>query len=78
MKYPTPEDELNLLFQEIGVLMGIEMGIEIGKEMGIEIAKENTTLKIALNLLTLGLPVEIIKEATGLDKKTILSLKENK
>jgi predicted transposase YdaD len=45
-------------------------------EQRVEQGVEKRTVEIASNLLALGLPIEIIKESTKLDEKTILSLKK--
>jgi predicted transposase/invertase (TIGR01784 family) len=50
-----------------------EMLRQLVKEEGIEEGIE----KVARNLLSMGLPVETIKKATGLNEATIRSLKKD-
>jgi predicted transposase/invertase (TIGR01784 family) len=51
--------------------------IEQGMEKGIKQGMEQSKLKITANLLTMGLSIEQIKNATGLTEEEILSLKSN-
>jgi predicted transposase/invertase (TIGR01784 family) len=55
---------------EEGIAIGEERGIAIGKEEGITEGKRET----ALNLLSMGLTVEQISQATNLSIKEIESL----
>ena len=50
---------------------GVKQGIEQGKKTGAEAAKQ----EVAQNLLSLGLSIEQIVEATGLSQETIEQLK---
>jgi predicted transposase/invertase (TIGR01784 family) len=62
--------------EKIGIEKGEKIGIEKGKKIGIEKAKKANSLKIAQNLLKLGLGYEQIQSVTGLSKKELESLKE--
>jgi len=63
---------------EIGKEIGKEEGIEIGKEMGIEIGKEQgkheEKLQIARNLLSAGIPMNVVCGTTGLSEEEIGSI----
>ena len=56
---------------EAGIEIGVERGIGIGMERGIDVGVE----KVAINALAKGLPLELIRELTGLDPETIAGLK---
>jgi predicted transposase/invertase (TIGR01784 family) len=49
---------------------GIEYGIELGEQRGIELGRSTVAAKMKAK----GLPVEIIKETTGLDDAAIEKL----
>lgn len=53
---------------------GIEEGMELGKEIGKEIGMRETKQKIASELKTLGIPISVIQNATGLTDDEINSL----
>jgi len=59
-----------------GIAMGKEEGIEIGKAEGITMGKEEGAKKkvqsIAQKMLDMGLPDEVISEATGLSQEVIM------
>lgn len=48
-----------------------------GLNEGIEQGIEQSITRIARNMLKMKMKISDIKEATGLDEKTILSLNEN-
>ena len=54
-----------------------QKGIEKGKEEGRAEGMSQRSLEIARNLLSLGLPVDQITQATGLTKEEIELLKES-
>ena len=51
---------------------GLEEGLAKGREEGLEDAKQ----KIAINLLQLGTPCDIVAKATGLSLEEVAKLKE--
>jgi predicted transposase/invertase (TIGR01784 family) len=57
---------------------GIEYGIEIGEKRGIEIGEKRGEKRgigsVAAKMKAKGLPIEIIKETTGLDDAAIEKL----
>jgi predicted transposase/invertase (TIGR01784 family) len=55
---------------------GEQTGLEKGEKIGIEKGEKANSLKIAKNLLKLGLGYEQIQSVTGLSKKELESLKE--
>lgn len=63
---------------EIGKQKGIEIGqqkgIEIGKQEGIEIGEYKANLRIASNLKSQNVPIEIIAQSTGLSIEEIEKL----
>ena len=56
---------------------GIAEGMEKGMKQGMEKGMKQRSLEIARNLLSLGLPVDQITQATGLTEEEIKQLKEN-
>ena len=56
----------------IGRAEGLEEGLSKGREEGREDAKQ----QIAINLLQLGTPCEIVAKATGLSLEEVAKLKE--
>ena len=52
---------------------GLEEGLSKGREEGREDAKQ----QIAINLLQLGTPCEIVAKATGLSVEEVTKLKES-
>jgi len=57
-----------------GLEEGLEQGLEKGRAEGLEAGKNQKTLEIARNLLSLKMPVEAIAQATGLTAEEIRSL----
>jgi predicted transposase/invertase (TIGR01784 family) len=53
---------------------GIEYGIEIGEKRGIEIGEQRGIGTVAAKMKAKGMPIEIIKETTGLDDAAIEKL----
>jgi predicted transposase YdaD len=62
-----------------GIAMGKEEGIKLGKEEGITMGKEEGAKKkvqsIAQRMLDMGLPDEVISEATGLSQEVVIMLR---
>ena len=56
---------------------GIAEGMEKGMKQGMEKGMKQRSLEIARNLLSLGLPVDQITQATGLTEEEIELLKES-
>ena len=54
---------------------GIAEGMEKGMKQGMEKGMKQRSLEIARNLLSLGLPVDQITQATGLTEEEIKQLK---
>jgi predicted transposase/invertase (TIGR01784 family) len=63
---------------EKGFEKGIEEGIIEGEKKGIELEKENRTVEIALNLLSIDMDIKTISKVTGLTIEKIKELRENK
>ena len=59
--------------KEIAHEEGLEEGLSKGREEGREDAKQ----QIAINLLQLGTPCEIVAKATGLSLEEVTKLKES-
>ena len=57
--------------KRLGIEEGKKLGIEEGKSLGIEEGKRLEKIETARNLMRLGVPIETIANATGLDKKDI-------
>ena len=55
---------------------GIAEGMEKGMKQGMEKGMKQRSLEIARNLLSLGLPVDQITQATGLTEEEIQQLKK--
>ena len=74
--YLTDEDrqEIAQEFFAKGVKQGIEQGIEQGVEQGRAEGSAETKREDALNFKRLGVPVDTICKATGLDKATVEAL----
>ena len=58
-----------------GIAEGMEKGMKQGMEKGMEQGMKQRSLEIARNLLSLGLPVDQITQATGLTGEEIQQLK---
>ena len=56
----------------IGRAEGLEEGLSKGREEG----REDTKQQIAINLLQLGTPCEVVAKATGLSVEDVTKLKE--
>ena len=53
-----------------------ETGLEEGLAKGREEGREERNLEVAINLLQLGTPCEIVAKATGLSLEEVAKLKE--
>ena len=60
----------------IGRAEGLEEGLVKGREEGREEGREDAKQQIAINLLQLGTPCEVVAKATGLSVEDITKLKE--
>ena len=58
-----------------GMEKGMKQGMEKGMKQGMEKGMKQRSLEIARNLLSLGLPVDQITQATGLTEEEIKQLK---
>ena len=54
-----------------------ETGLEEGLAKGREEGREERNLEVAINLLQLGTPCEIVAKATGLPLEEVTKLKES-
>ena len=54
-----------------------ETGLEEGLAKGREEGREERNLEVAINLLQLGTPCEIVAKATGLSLEEVTKLKES-
>ena len=55
---------------------GLEEGLVKGRAEGREEGREDAKQQIAINLLQLGTPCEIVAKATGLSVEDVAKLKE--
>ena len=55
---------------------GLEEGLVKGREEGLSKGREERNLEVAINLLRLGTPCEIVAKATGLSMEEVAKLKE--
>ena len=55
---------------------GLEEGLAKGRAEGREEGREDAKQQIAINLLQLGTPCEIVAKATGLSLEEVAKLKE--
>ena len=66
---------------EEGLAKGLAKGRVIGRaeglEEGLSKGREERNLEVAINLLQLGTPCEIVAKATGLSLEEVTKLKEN-
>ena len=53
-----------------------EIGLEEGLAKGREEGREERNMEVAINLLQLGTPCEIVAKATGLSVEVVTKLKE--
>ena len=60
----------------IGRAEGLEEGLVKGREEGREVGREERNMEVAINLLQLGTPCEIVAKATGLSMEEVAKLKE--
>ena len=56
---------------------GLEEGLAKGLAKGREEGREERNLEVAINLLQLGMPCEIVAKATGLSLEEVTKLKES-
>ena len=63
--------------KETGLEEGLSKGREEGREEGRAEGKEDAKQQIAINLLQLGTPCEIVAKATGLSLEEVTKLKES-
>ena len=59
--------------KEIAHEEGLEEGLSKGREEG----REERNLEVAINLLQLGTPCEIVAKATGLSLEEVTKIKES-
>ncbi len=62
--------------KETGLEEGLAKGHEEGREEGHEEGREERNLEVAINLLQLGTPCEIVAKATGLSLEEVLKLQK--
>jgi len=55
---------------------GLEEGLAKGLAKGREEGREERNMEVAINLLQLGTPCEIVAKATGLSLEEVAKLKE--
>ena len=60
-----------------GRVIGRAEGLAEGHEEGLEEGREDAKQQIAINLLQLGTPCEIVAKATGLSLEEVTKLKES-
>ncbi len=63
--------------KEIAHEEGLEEGLSKGREEGREEGREDAKQQIAINLLQLGTPCEIVAKATELSLEDVAKLKES-
>ena len=56
--------------------ISLEEGLVKGREEGREVGREERNTEVAINLLQLGTPCEIVAKATGLSIEEVAKLKE--
>ena len=56
---------------------GLEEGLAKGLAKGREEGREERNMEVAINLLQLGTPCEIVAKATGLSLEEVAKLKES-
>ena len=62
--------------KETGLEEGLAKGRVIGRAEGLEEGREEERKAIAINLIQLGTPCEIVAKATGLSLEEVAKLKE--
>ena len=55
---------------------GLEEGLVKGREEGLSKGREERNLEVAINLIQLGTPCEIVAKATGLSVEEVLKLQK--
>ena len=55
----------------------LEEGLAIGRAKGREEGREERNLEVAINLLQLGTPCEVVAKATDLSLEEVTKLKES-
>ena len=56
----------------------LEEGLAKGRAEGREEGREERNMEVAINLLQLGTPCEIVAKATGLSLEEVIKLKGNR
>ena len=62
--------------KETGLEEGLAKGRVEGREEGLSKGREERNLEVAINLLQLGTPCEIVAKATGLSVEEVLKLQK--
>ena len=62
---------------EEGLAKGLAKGLVKGLVKGREEGREERNMEVAINLLQLGTPCEIVAKATGLSLEEVAKLKES-
>ena len=62
--------------KETGLEEGLAKGRVIGRAEGLDEGREEERKAIAINLIQLGTPCEIVAKATGLSMEEVAKLKE--
>ena len=63
--------------KETGLEEGLAKGLAKGLVKGREEGREERNMEVAINLLQLGTPCEIVAKATGLSVEEVTKLKES-
>ncbi len=63
--------------KETGLEEGLAKGLAKGLVKGREEGREERNMEVAINLLQLGTPCEIVAKATGLTLEEVAKLKES-
>ena len=71
-------DEIKNQGRAEGIAIGRAEGIAIGRAEGIAIGRAEGKYDIAKNLINMGLSVDQIEKATGLESSVIHDIKTNK
>lgn len=70
----TARDTYNQI--EYAKKTGLEEGLVRGREEGREEGRDERNKEVAINLLQLGTPCEVVAKATGLSLEKVTKLKE--
>jgi predicted transposase/invertase (TIGR01784 family) len=62
--------------REEGIKIGEARGVKIGEKKGVEIGEKRGKIETARNLLKMGLDIDTIVKATGLERKEIEALQK--